>query len=91
MLSWIVAPALIGAGVEKVPLRAASRLKGREEPREVNGGSIRVNGAEVRRLLLIPTDLRLGERPAGAVMGARAEDMLARIGVARRGGGAGID
>ena len=93
VLSWIVAPAsLVDANV---PLRAASRLNGRvEEPRVANGGSTRVNGADVRRLLLIPAVLRFGDRPAGAVKGARIEDVLARSGVTSRDGmvgGGGID
>jgi len=81
--------------VENVPLSAASRLNGRVLvlPRDANGGSMRVKGAEVRRFLLIPAILRFGERPAGAVMGARGDDMLARIGVVKRdgSGGGGID
>jgi len=89
-----VAPAsfLAGAEEEEVPPRTESRLKGRPvEMREVpNGGSMRVNGAEMRR----PAVLRFGERPAGAVDGARGEDMLARAGVDSRDGmvgGGGMD
>lgn len=81
-----MAPALLGVEEEKVPLKAASRLNGREEPREANGGSMRVKGAETRRVLFTPAALRLGERPAGAVMGLRGEDMLARMGVETRDG-----
>ena len=95
MLSWIVVPLTFGAALEKVPDKAASRLKGRADAlRDAKGGSIRVNGAEVRRALWIADDLRFGERPAGAVKGARGDDMLALAGVERRDGmvgGGGID
>lgn len=80
-----------------MPERAASKLNGsEEEERDVlkHGGSMREKGAEVRRALLlsIPEPLRLvGERPAGAVRGARGEDILARAGVLRRDGGGGMD
>lgn len=93
----MVAPASsFGAELEKVPLSAASRLNGSVEelPRDANGGSMRVNGAEVRRFLRIPAALRFGERPAGAVRGVRGDDMLARTGVVRREGtvgGGGMD
>lgn len=96
----MVAPAPVFelvVGVEKVPERAASRLKGSdEEERDAlkDGGSIREKGAEVRRALLFskPEPLRLvGERPAGAVRGARGDDMLARAGVLNREGGGGMD
>lgn len=59
--------------------------------RDANGGSMRVKGAETRRFFGRPRVLRLGERPAGAVKGARGDDMLARAGVERRVGGGGID
>lgn len=36
--------------------------------------------------MLMPVILRFGERPAGAVIGARGDDMLARRGVKRREG-----
>ena len=91
----MVAPTSLGTDLVKVPESAASRLNGKEdEVPEVNGGSMREKGADVRRLLLIPSVLRLGERPAGAVNGARGDDMLALIGVLRREGmlgGGGID
>lgn len=78
-----------------MPLRAASRLKGRVDvPRDANGGSIRVNGADTRRFLLMPAILRFGDLPAGAVIGARGDDILALAGVDRRDGtvgGGGID
>ena len=105
MLSAMVAPALIllvgvdeavEVGVENVPERAASKLKGSEgEEREAlkDGGSMREKGAEVRRVLLLskPEPLRfVGDRPAGAVRGALGEDMLARAGVVRREGGGGM-
>ena len=50
---------------------------------------MRVKGAETRRDLFIPNVFRLGERPAGAVMGARTDDIFARIGVVRRDGSGG--
>jgi len=59
--------------------------------RDANGGSMRVKGAETRRFFGRPRVLRLGERPAGAVKGARGDEMLARAGVERRVGGGGID
>ena len=82
--------------LEKVPESAASRLNGSEEDARdelKEGGSIRVNGADVRRFLpRRPGALRLvGDRPAGAVEGARGDDMLAREGVDRRAGGGGMD
>lgn len=93
MLSAIVAPAPIllldedvEVGVEKVPERAASKLNGSDEDEREplkEGGSMREKGAEVRRSLLLskPDLLRfVGERPAGAVRGARGEDMFARAG-----------
>lgn len=74
----MVAPMLLGAGVElgKDPLIAASRLNGNvDAPREPNdGGSTRPNGAEMRRFCLIPAIFLFGERPAGAVDGARGDD-----------------
>ena len=94
MLSWMVAPGSLGVELEKVPLIAASRLNGRDDVlRELNGGSIRPNGAETRRFLCTPVALRFGERPAGAVIGARGDVMLALAGVLRRDGiaGGGID
>lgn len=78
-----------------VPFKAASRLNGSEDvPREAKGGSTRPNGAETRRVLFMLAILRLGERPAGAVNGARGDDMLDLAGVLRRDGmvgGGGID
>lgn len=77
---------ILGAakGVEgRVPAKAASRLKGRAEVetwlRHKVGGSMRVNGADTC-LFLASASPRLnfvGERPAGAVRGARGEDMFA--------------
>lgn len=85
-------------GVEKVPERAASRLKGSEEVEDRDalkkGGSMREKGAEVRRALLfskLEPFRFVGDRPAGAVRGARGDDMLARAGVVRRDGGGGMD
>lgn len=55
---------------------------------------MRENGAETRRFLWMPEVLRLGERPAGAVNGARGDDVLALAGVLRRDGiigGGGIE
>lgn len=74
-----------------LPLMAASRLNGSDEdPRDENGGLIRVNGAEPRRFFEMPAILRGGERPAGAVSGARGDELLARAGVhaagSKRGG-----
>ena len=77
--------------MEKVPLSAASKLNGRVEVdrEEVKGGSMRVKGADTRRDLFVPNVFRLGERPAGAVMGARTDDIFARMGVVRRDGSGG--
>lgn len=68
---------------DRVPESAASRLKGSEleEPREANGGSMRVNGADVRLFLPMLAIFRLGLRPAGAVSGALGLDILAFTGV----------
>ena len=68
---------------DKVPESAASRLKGSEleEPREAKGGSMRVNGADVRLFLPMLAIFRLGLRPAGAVNGALGLDTLAFTGV----------
>jgi len=78
--------------VDMLPLMAASKLKGSDEdPRDANGGSTRVKGAETRRVFEIPACLRGGERPAGAVSGARGDEVLARAGVrAGRNGGGGM-
>lgn len=58
-----------------VPESAASMLKPRPEDGCANlGGSIRVNGLAVLRLLRIPALLRVGDRPAGAL---RGEDLIA--------------
>lgn len=55
---------------------------------------MREKGAETRRFL-VPVALRMGDRPAGAVIGVRGADMLPRMGVERRdgivGGGAMLD
>lgn len=62
--------------------------------REANGGSIRENGADTRRFLLIPAIFLLGDRPAGAVKGVRVVAVFALTGVERREGnaeGGGID
>lgn len=73
-----------------LPLMAASRLNGNDEdPRDMKGGSTRVKGAEPRRFLVIPAFFRGGDLPAGAVRGARGDEMLARAGV--RAGGGGMD
>jgi hypothetical protein len=99
MLSWIVEPAdLAFVGVDIVltadmlPLIAASRLKGSDEdPRDEKGGSTRVKGAETRRVFEIPACFRGGDRPAGAVRGARGDEEFARAGVrAGRNGGGGM-
>merc|ERR1712029_668632 len=68
---------------DRVPESAASRLKGSEleEPREAKGGSMRVNGADVRLFLPMLAIFRLGLRPAGAVNGALGLDILAFTGV----------
>lgn len=83
-----MAPACLvgGAGVEDSdPLSAASRLKGNDvedAPPEKEGGSMRENGAEMRRVCLRLAILRLvGERPAGAVIGVRDEEDRPRAGV----------
>lgn len=55
----------------------------------MKGGSTRVKGAEPRRFFVMPAFFRGGERPAGAVRGARGDEMLARAGV--RAGGGGMD
>lgn len=81
---------VLAAGM--LPLIAASRLKGSdEEPRDEKGGLIRVNGAEPRRFFEMPAILRGGERPAGAVSGARGDELLARAGVRAGSKGGGID
>lgn len=73
--------------VETLPLIAASRLNGSDDdPRERKGGSMRVKGAETRRFFEMPPVFLGGERPAGAVRGARGDEMLDRAGV-RAGGG----
>lgn len=83
MLSLIAVAEDAGLVLERdrVPESAASRLKGRDEELcregEKEGGSIRVNGAETRRFLRSKAFLDLGERPAGAVKGARGEEMFA--------------
>ena len=90
----MVAPGFLGVGLAKVPLRAASRPNGRDEVLwDEKGGSIRENGAETRRLFPRPAVLRLGDRPAGAVIGARGDDILVLKGVVRRDGivGGGMD
>lgn len=78
---------------DMLPLMAASRLKGSDEdPRDENGGSTRVKGAETRRVLEIPACFRGGDLPAGAVSGARGDEVLARAGVrAGSNGGGGMD
>lgn len=89
-----MAPAL-GAVSDSDPPSTASRLKGNVEVvREANGGSIRENGADTRRFLLIPAIFLFGERPAGAVKGVRAVAVLAFTGVENREGkaeGGGMD
>lgn len=94
MVSWIVAPAL-GAGAGSEPPNTASRLNGNVDVvLEANGGSMRENGAETRRFLLIPAIFLLGDLPAGAVIGERAVEVFALTGVENREGnaeGGGID
>ena len=65
-------------------LIAASRLKGKLDS-ECNdaGGSTREKGAEVRRFLNTPAVLRGGDLPAGAVIGVRADVLMAFLGVAK--------
>jgi hypothetical protein len=110
--SWISKNQVLGAGavlgrrgaelVGSEPLKAASKLKGRVAVgRDVNEGGLmrREKGAEVRRCDRAPAIFRGGERPAGAVRGARGEERelvveLLRAGVERRSGlaeGGGID
>ena len=85
--------ALAGVGLlitDMLLLMAASKLKGNDErPRDENGGSTLVNGAETRRVFEIPACLRGGDLPAGAVRGARGDEVLGRAGVraGRNGGG----
>lgn len=43
-----------------------------------------MNGADTRRFFEMPACLRPGDRPAGAVRGARGELMFALAGVVRR-------
>jgi len=78
---------------DMLPLMAASRLKGSDEdPRDEKGGSTRVKGAETRRVFEMPACLRGGDLPAGAVSGARGDEVLARAGVrAGSNGGGGMD
>jgi hypothetical protein len=95
MLSWMVDPAdLVFVGViaaVMLPLIAASRLNGSDEdPRDENGGLMRVNGAEPRRFLRL-ANLRGGDLPAGAVRGARGDAILARGGVLTGSMGGGMD
>jgi len=74
-----------------LPLIAASRLNGSDEdPRDENGGLMRVKGAEPRRFLML-ANLRGGDRPAGAVRGARGDAILARAGVLTGSMGGGMD
>lgn len=47
---------------------------------------MREKGAEIRRFFCTPVHLRFGERPAGAVNGARGDDMVSLAGVVRRDG-----
>jgi len=66
-----------------VPRSAASRLKGskvEELLAKNDGGLMRVYGAERRRgLTALSARFATGERPAGAVRGARGEDILALL------------
>jgi hypothetical protein len=88
--------AFVGVGLpttDMLPLMAASKLKGSDErPRDENGGSTLVNGAETRRDFEIPACLRGGDLPAGAVRGARGDEVLGRAGVRAgiNGGGGGM-
>lgn len=78
--------------VDMLPLIAASRLNGSDEdPRDENGGPIRVNGAEPRRFFEMLAIFRGGDRPAGAVSGALGDAMLARTGVLAGSRGGAID
>jgi len=89
MLSAMVAPDMLGVGVDagvepgRELLSAASRLNGSAKAEvELNdGGLTRENGAEVRRVDFNPARFLCGDLPAGAVIGARGEDMFARKGV----------
>jgi hypothetical protein len=75
-----------------LPLIAASRLNGSEEdPRDENGGLILVNGAEPRRFFEMLANFRGGDRPAGAVRGARGDATLDRAGVDTGSMGGGMD
>jgi hypothetical protein len=75
---------LEGAVEGTISLIAASRLNGRPDAVcNEAGGSTRVKGAEVRRFLKIPTVLRGGDLPAGAVKGVRADTLLVFFGVAK--------
>lgn len=93
----MVAPAEDAFEDGRDPLMAASRLNGRldeELASPKDGGSIRENGAEIRLFDLIPASFRGGERPAGAVDGARGAEIEALVGVEKRDGkaeGGGID
>jgi hypothetical protein len=81
-----------GFTVDMLPLMAASRLNGSdEEPRDENGGLMRVNGAEPRRFFEMPAIFRGGDRPAGAVSGARGDELFDRTGVRAGSKGGGID
>jgi hypothetical protein len=83
---------VVGFTADMLPLMAASRLNGSdEEPRDENGGLMRVNGAEPRRFLEMPAIFRGGDRPAGAVSGARGDGLFARAGVRAGSKGGGID
>ena len=67
-------------GRPKVPLKAASRLKGTVLLPRNDGGSIRVYGADtLRGLLARSARFALGDLPAGAVRGALGDDELALL------------
>jgi hypothetical protein len=84
---------LVGVlATDVLPLMAASRLNGSDEdPRDEKGGLILVNGAEPRRCFEMPAIFRGGERPAGAVSGARRDEVLVRAGVRAGSKDGGID
>lgn len=68
---------MVGVDWFRLPARASLRLNGRsaEDVGRVNdGGSMRVNGADVRRALSCAMLLRGGDRPAGALRGALTGD-----------------
>lgn len=67
-----------------MPERAASMLNPRPVEVENFGGSTRVNGEAVRRRLSMPMRLRVGERPAGADVGADFGILVLSLGAGER-------